>query len=213
MKKLLSVCLALIMVACFSVTAFAEGGFLNSPSLNPAPEVVEPTDEGIEVTPYNDRDSLTDDEKKALEDAYDSIKNVDDVRDLNKDVADGNSSNLAVSDLFNVGYEGNNTSGSYSVALKSDTLNNFTSLMTYVNGKWEIVDGAKVQDGKLMFTAKNLGPYAIVVNTGDSTNSPQTGINETTTTENTSLVVYGALMVVSACGALFMWRKSKKYTA
>lgn len=212
MKKLMSVCLVMVMVICFSVTAFAEGGFLSSPSLNPAPEVVPPSDEGIEVKAYNDRDSLSDEEKKAIEDAYDSIKNTDDIRDLNKDVSDDDSANLAVSDLFNVGYNGNNGAGSYNVVLKADTLDNFVSLITYVNGKWEVVDGAKIQNGNLVFTAKNLGPYAVVVNT-DDVKSPQTGINETTDIEGNGFVVYGALMLVSACGAMIMWRKSKKYTA
>ena len=63
-----------------------------------------------------------------------------------------------------------------------------------------------------MFTANDFGPYAIVVNT-DGTKSPQTGINEVVNTSNTSFVVYGLIMLASACGAFVMWQKSKKYSA
>lgn len=209
MKKLLSVCLVLVMVLCFGITAVAEGGFVSSPSLNPAPEVIEPTDGSVVVHPYVDRDELTEDQRKVFENAYNSINNANSLADLNSKL---NGKNLAVSDLFNVGYTGANANGSYSVSLKADTLNNFSALMTYVNGEWKIVEDAKIQNGSLVFTAKNFGPYAIVVNTED-TKSPQTGINGVENTSNTSLVVYGVIMLVSACGALIMWRKSKKHTA
>lgn len=211
MKKLLSVCLVFAMVMCFGITALAEGGFVSSPSGNSAPEVVE-GNEGIVIHSYADRDELSDDERKELEAAYDSINNSDDIRDLNKNITSDNNANLAVSDLFNLGYTGSDSFGSQSIALNADTLNNFVALMVYVNGEWQIVSDAKIQNGNLIFTADKLGAYAVVVNTGDDTKSPQTGINETSA-DSTGIVVYGILMVVSACGALFMWKKSKKYTA
>lgn len=209
MKKLLSVCLVLVMVICFSVTAMAEGGFISSPSLNPAPEVIEPTDGSIVVHSYSKRNELSEDKRNALEDAYNSIKSTNNLSDLNGAL---NGKNIGVSDLFNVGYNGTNAAGNHSVTLKADTLNNFVALMTYVNGEWKIVEGAKIQNGNLVFTAKDFGPYAIVVNT-DGTKSPQTGINETANTQNSAIAVYGILMAVSACGALIMWRKAKKHTA
>ena len=217
MKKMLSVCLVFVMVICFSVTVFAEGGFVSSPSLNPSPEIVE-GDGDIVINSYADRDKLSDEERKDIEDAYDSIKNNENLVDLNEklnNAADNKNvdpSNLAVSDLFNIGYKGNDPFSSQSLTLKADTLNNFVALMVYVNGEWQLVEDATIKNGNLLFTAKELGAYAVVVNTGDDTKSPQTGINETEA-DNSGIAVYGILMVVSACGALLMWNKSKKYTA
>lgn len=209
MKKLVSVCLVLVMVICFGVTALAEGGFISSPSLNPAPEVVEPTDGSVIIHAYSERSELSDAERNTLEEAYNTINGTTNLSNLNKGLSGGN---LGVSDLFNVGYNGVNATGEYAVTLKSDTLKNFVSLMVYVNGEWKIVDGAKVKDGKLMFIAKDLGPYAVVVDTNGTT-SPQTGINESANTSGTSFAVYGAIMLISACGAFLMWNKSKKYSA
>ena len=204
MKKLLSVCLIFVMVICFGVTAFAEGGFVNSPSLNPAPEV-EGTIEVV-ITPYFERSELSEAERKALEEAYNSINSVDNLSELNGNLK---GENLGVSDLFNVS---SNSSKAQTLTLKADTLDNFVALMVYVNGEWKIVDGAKVQNGKLVFTAKDYGPYAIVVDNADGTTSPQTGINEVANTSSASLVVCGAVMLISACGAFLMWNKSKKYS-
>ena len=205
MKKLLSVCLVLAMMICLGVTAFAEGAFVNSPSLNPAPEVEGSTE--VVVTPYTDRNKLSDAELKALEAAYNSINSTENLSDLNKAL---NGKNLGVSDLFNLS---STSSKAQAITLKADTLKNFVALMVYVNGEWKIVEGAKVQNGKLMFTAKDFGPYAVVVDTTDDTKSPQTGINEVANTSGTSLVVYGMVMLLSACGAFLMWNKSKKYSA
>jgi len=203
MKKLLSVCLVLVMVICFGVTALAEGGFVNSPSLNSAPQL-EGDDSTVIITPYSERHTLPDAERKALEDAYESINQAESLSDLNEKL----SGNLAVSDLFNIS---SNSSKAQSLVLKADTLDNFKALMVYVDGEWKIVD-AKIKDGKLVFTANDFGPYAIVVNT-DGTKSPQTGINEVANTSSTSFVVYGIVMLASACGAFFMWQRSKKYSA
>lgn len=216
MKKLLSVCLVFVMLMSLGVTAFAEGGFVSSPSGNPAPEIIESSNVKIVVTPYSNRNNLSTVEQKNLEDAYNSIKGNENVVDLNKGLSNVaknknvNPSKLAVSDLFNV--SNNGASGTHTLALKSDTFNNFVALMTYVNGEWKIVEGAKLEGGNLVFTANNFGPYAVVVN-NDDTKSPQTGINETVHTSSASLAVLGVLMLASACGALLMWKKSKKYSA
>ncbi len=216
MKKLLSVCLAFVMVISFGVTAFAEGGFVSSPSGNPAPEIVEPSEEKIVIIPYFDRGKLSEAERKNLEAAYSSINGTENLVSLNQglnDIAKDKNidpSNLAVGDLFNV--SNNGASGTHTLELKADTFKNFVALMAYVNGEWKIVEGAKLQGTNLVFTANHFGPYAVVVNTADDTKSPQTGINETAQ-RGTALGVYGALMLVSACGALLMWKKSKKYSA
>lgn len=205
MKKLLSVCLVFVMVICFGVTAFAEGGFVSSPSLDTAPEVEEGSSD-VKITPYGDRNTLTEAEREVLEEAYNSINSAQSLVELNGNLK---GDNLAVSDLFNVSSD---STGPQTLTLKADTLKNFVSLMVYVDGAWKIVDGAKVQNGQLVFTAKDFGPYAIVVD-NKGTESPKTGVDEVANTQNVTFVVCGIVMLVSACGAFFMWQKSKKYSA
>lgn len=218
MKKLLSVCLVLVMVMCFSVTAFAKGGFVSSPSENLAPEVIEPSNGSIVVHSYAERHELTEKQRKAMEDAYDSILNNSNLYNLNSKLGDiANNKNLdvskfAVSDLFNVDYVGSGLAGTQTIKLKADTLSNFVSLMFFADGKWQLIDDAKIEDGLLVFNTAKLGPYAIVVNTASAT-SPQTGVSGETNTDNTDTIVYGALMLITAFCALVMWRKSRKYTA
>lgn len=218
MKKLLSVCLALAMMLCLGVTAFAEGGFVSSPSANEAPEIVNSSSSGIIVTPYSNRNQLPSGQLSVLEEAYNSIKQNEDLTKLNSElsgIANGKNvkpENLAVSDLFNVSSKDTNASGEYTLTLSADTFKNFVALMAYVNGKWVIVDGAKLQNGNLVFTASNFGPYAVVVN-GEATLSPQTGVNEAVNSDSTMLFVYAAITLVSLCGAAAMWKKSKKYSA
>ena len=217
MKKLLSVCLAFVMVISFGVTVLAEGGFVSSPSGNPAPEIVEPSEGKIVIIPYSDRGKLSEAERKNLEAAYSSINENGNLVNLNQglnDIAKDKNidpSNLAVRDLFNV--SNNGASGTYTLELKADTFKNFVALTAYVNGEWKIVEDAKLQGANLVFTANYFGPYAVVVNTADDTKSPQTGINEAVQSSGASIAFYGALMLVSACGALLMWKKSKKYSA
>ncbi len=216
MKKLLSVCLALIMVTCFSVTAFAEGGFVGSPSGNLAPTVVESNGD-ISVHAYADRHSLTDEQRAEMEDAYNSIRNAENLTDLNsrlKDIAKGKKiapENLGASDLFYVSYNGKGEFKKQNITLEADTLNNFVALMAFVNGEWIIVDGAKVEGGKLSFLANQTGPYAIVVDK-EGAKSPQTGVNGVQDSNDYSFVLYGALMLVSAFAAVALWRKAKKQT-
>ena len=64
MKKALAIILSLVIVICAGVMAFAQGGFVSSPSGNDAPEIEEVSYEDgscnpkIVVTPYKDRDTL-----------------------------------------------------------------------------------------------------------------------------------------------------------
>ena len=119
MKKILSVCVMIMMVLSLSITAFAApGAFVSSPSGNNGPTLVE-SESGDEnctaeavVTPYGGREKLDEDDRAEMEDAYDKIVDSEDVSDLNEDIEklakDNNISTdkLAVSDLFNVDLRG-----------------------------------------------------------------------------------------------------------
>lgn len=193
MKKLLAVSLAVILVFSFGFTTFANG-FVQSPSNNSAP-VVDKTETKnetagctaeIEITPYSDRDELPAELKKQMENVYKKVSEATDISTLStelKTFCDKNKINtkdLAVSDLFDIAYEGctaHDGHGQFTITLKAETLKNFVALLHYDGTKFEVVDGAKVSaDGtKLTFKIDDFSPFAIVVNTkgtatGDSFN-------------------------------------------
>lgn len=188
MKKLLAVSLAVILVFSLGFTTFANG-FVQSPSNNSAPVVDEAETKNetagctaeIEITPYSDRDELPAELKKQMEDVYKKISEATDVSALStelKSFCDKNKINtkdLAVSDLFDIAYEGctaHDGHGQFTITLKAETLKNFVALLHYDGSKFELVEGAKVSaDGtKLTFKIDDFSPFAIVVNTkGTST--------------------------------------------
>lgn len=199
MKKLFAVCLVLVMALSMNLTAFA-AGFVASPTNNPAPEV---ENGDVIVTPYPDRDDLGDDDQKDLEDAYQDILNSNDLTDLIDglddlaDELDIPTGQIAASDLFDVtGPNGTE------VTLSSDTLEHFVGLAVRVDGKWTLVDDAKIENGRLVFTVDASGPYAVLVNAGNYTNPPKTG-------EDNSIALYACGMAVSALAMVVLWKKSK----
>ncbi|MBR6741319.1 MAG: hypothetical protein IKL93_01100 [Clostridia bacterium] len=191
MKKILAICVVLVMVFCLSTTAFAApNGFVSSPSDNKTPEIetVEPSDENciadLGVTSYADRFNIADADREALEAAYGDIADADDLADLSKDLEKlakdkkVKTEDLLVSDLFNISAEGckdHNKDHELEIVLSVDTLKNFVGLMYNDNGKWVVVDGAKVvKNGTaLKFSvATTTAPFAIVVS--KVATSPQT---------------------------------------
>lgn len=186
MKKIILIGLILALAASMSVSVFATaGGFVSSPSRNQAPELIDEVIESEEceaeivITAYADRDELDAEIRQQIEDAYASIVDNTDLTTLDSALGDKaddlgvKASELAVSDLFNVGVtEGKEHSGhgDFQVTVKADTLDNFVSLLRYYNGEWEVVDDAEVMNnGKyLAFSVSEpAAAYAIVVNTGD----------------------------------------------
>lgn len=181
MKKFLACCLAFIMVFTFSVTVFAApGSFVQSPSRNDGPTLVEGENESEEctaklvVTPYKDRKTLPEKALNAIEEAYKIISKCKDLTTLNSDFASFvagkglKAVNLAVSDLFDVSYyncDVHEPHGYFRIRLSAETLDRFVGLLHYKDGKWDFIDNARVlEDGEtLEFMIKDLSPFAIVV--------------------------------------------------
>ena len=158
------------------------------------------------ITPYADRDTLSDAARQLLEEAYAQIagnKNLGNLSDALKALAEQKGvdvANLAVSDLFNIGYEGcdGHADHSYTVKLKPEILKNFFTVMQYVDGKWIVIENATVNGEYLTMSSKYYGPVAIVVEKGD------------TATGDSFPWVYLVLMVVSAAGLVAVSVMSKK---
>ena len=222
MKKILVICLTLIMVASMTVVAFAApNGFVSSVSGKPGPtiESFDPDDDDctadLIITPYSERHDLPKPLLDIIEKAYKDIVNADDLTDLSdalaKLVKDKkiDSENLAVSDLFDIhvdGCDSHDGHEGYEIILEADSLKNFVGLI-YINedGEWELVTDAEViNNGKhLKFSVDSLSTFAIVVDTSDG---PQTG-------DNTMIYVSFILMIVSAAALVVVLIKSKKQKA
>lgn len=184
MKKIFAVILMVVMVCAMTLSVgAAPGGFIESPSLNKAPILVEYYNSDGEcvgvlyVTSYGDRNVLELTERENIEAAYESIRNATTVSSLNSQLSDIaanlniSAGNLAVSDLFNISLEdclNHDEHGHFSIKLQADTLNHFVGLMYYENGEWHIVDDAKVDGEYLTFSTDVPRALAIVVDVDDS---------------------------------------------
>ncbi len=222
MKKLLVLCLTVIMVMSMSLSVFAAPGkFVNSPTANSAPVVIEIRPLSAEctgeliVTPYSQRHTLPEAERLAIEEAYKQIVAAVDLTrfcdifaaHVHKQSIDP--SDLAVSDMFDVRvvkcthhepHEG------FIITVKADTLENFAGLLHFHNNDWEMVESAKVsEDGKsLTFQVDELSPFAVVVDI--SSNPPYTG-------DTAKLAVWGAVSLLSAAALVVVVIKLRKTKA
>ena len=224
MKKVMAICLTLVMVMSLGIAAFAApGSFISSPSMNKAPVLISYENESSDctakliLTAYADRKTLPENLCAMIEKAYDMIVGTDDLSTLNSGVADlakdagVKVTALSVSDLFDLRYvdcSNHDQHGSFRIVIESETLENFVCLLHYYNGEWSIVDSAKVtNNGKyLEFTAKEFSPFAIVVKTdAENVTPPYTG-------DNSAILICSVVMAISAATIVVLLATSKKRT-
>lgn len=228
MKKFLAIIMAMVLAFSVSVIAFANGGFIASPSGNKAPEIVEivydedSCEPEIVVTPYAERHKLDDKRRADLEKAYDEIAANADLTKICSDLiaiakAKGSDPlNLGVSDLFDVtAYHTKNDHeycGMVTLTLSAETLKNFVALIHRdpETGKWENVDEATVDatESTLTFRCRDFSPFAIVVDKKAGT-IPPTGESSL----QLQIIIPAAIMVVSAislAGVLIVLKKKKQ---
>ena len=195
MKKVIASVLSLMLVLALSVSVFATGGFVKSPTLDKAPTVEDVTVETgtaptVTVTPYGDRTDLDAAAKTAIETAYSEIQAA---ADLTKVAADKKveAKNLAISDLFDISHDGaaGTDFGTFTIKLNADEIKNFVALLHKGANGWTVVENAKIEGDHLVFSVDSFSPFAIVVDAGAG--SPSTG-------DNANLPLYIALMAVSA---------------
>lgn len=225
MKKLLMICLVIVLAAQLCVAAFATtGGFISSPSGKPAPELVEGTNTSedceaeIIVTSYADRNDLPEEARQKLEEAYAIIRGTQDLTTLNEllgQIAKERGvavEDLAVSDLFDISStdcDGHEAHGHFDITLEADTLSHFVALLHYYNNEWHVVDSAEVtnEGTHLEFDADQLSPFAIVLSTGDAPAEPE---------DDNTLLIVGAVaagvVIVGATVAVVLMKRFKKKT-
>lgn len=225
MKKVLAVVFAVIMVASAGVIAFAQGGFVSSPSVNPAPVIVEVVydeescEPRIVVTPYSERETLDEEREEDINEAYDEIAANEDLTNLCEalEIVAAEKGipveNLAVSDLFDVtAYhtrDDHEYCGSIRVTLASETIKNFVALLHRdKQGNWEVVPDVIVHadENAIEFSARDFSPFAVVVDTSEG-GLPNTG---------EALLIPAIAMFVSAISLvviLFNIKKNKQQEA
>ena len=185
MKKILTVFMLSIIALSLTFSAFADdaGSFIQSPSANQAPDLISggsdehDCDQSLIITSYADRDELSAEKREELEAVYTKIKGTTNLVNVCADlkaVAEKlgiPTTNLSVSDLFDISDAHADADGTFDVVLSADTLENFVGLLHYTDGKFELVDNAKVEekDGELhlVFSTDGLSPFAIVVDNGE----------------------------------------------
>lgn len=221
MKKVFAICLALVMVFALGLNVMAApNNFVESPSKNRAPIIIECENENgdctatVVITPYGDRDNLSDDQKKNFEDAYNHIVNADSISDMfsgiNSILPPGTlSTDLSISDLFNMSYtdcEKHDEHGRFKIKLNSEVLDGFVGLIQFIDGEWVLVENAVVDGEYLSFSAKDLSSFAVVVDrTKAESTSPVTGA------PLTDYIVYGAAFafVTLSVAAVVVFNKKK----
>ena len=193
MRKIIAVCLMVIMLASLTLSVFsAPGGFIQSPSNNPAPEITEAINESEDclgqliITPYLDRDTLPEEDRIIIESIYKQVVENKDLSAIYEELAnlaaklDIDVKDLAVSDLFDIrliNCDIHDYHGHFNIKLKAETLQNFVCLLHYYNGEYHVVKDARVlEDGEhLVFSEKEFSPFLIVTNTGEEDpDAPQT---------------------------------------
>lgn len=220
MKKFVVLCLAMVMVLSMSLSTFAAdlGAFVKSPSLNPAPEVIyfdadnEDCDADIKVTAYSERDTLDEEARKRIEEAYKQIVNDDEennpfaeelkklAEELGLDL-----DQLSVSDLFDISAtncDDHDDHKGFTITLKADTLENFLGLMQFDGEKWitlEVIEWDEFAK-TVTFHCDELYPVAFIVN-NDPNRAPQTGDYS---------ALYLGIALVAAVGLVVVLVSSKK---
>ncbi len=218
MKKVLAICLAVILVVSAGVLAFAQGGFVSSPSGNDAPTIVEIIYEDgsckpkVIVTPYSEREDLEEEKEDDLNKAYDEISMNADLSKLCPALKDISVSigvshlRFAVSDLFDVSLYHtlpHDYCGRITIRLSAETLKNFVALLhRNSQGIWEVVPDVVVDHANqtITFSAMDFSPYAIVVDK-DASSLPNTG---------SMLYIPAIAMVVSAVSLVAVLISIKK---
>ena len=218
MKKLFAIILMVVMICAMTVSASAApGAFIASPSYNKAPIIIEfeCSDSNwkgeIYITSFGDRNVLELIDRELLEDAYESIRNSGSISALIPEISDiaanlnVSPDNLGISDLFHIGVS-DSTDGTFKIKLDSETIKHFVGLVYYENGKWHVVEDARVEGGYLVFTSQLPKAFAVVV---DTTNLP---VDAPVTGDIVPWALM-AVMVVSAAGivlAVITYKKKSR---
>lgn len=231
MKKVLALCVALLMVAVLAVPALAApGAFVSSPSGNAAPTLDSAVSDSEEctaqviITAYADRATLSAEDRAALEEAYNEIvhhTSDNPFKTILSQLAQKLSckvTQLSVSDLFDIDttncatHDGH---GGFTITLKVSNAAQLVGILHFNGTAWEIADMQSVDEEKntVTFHATDFSPFALVVDNG--TGAPIGGVDEPAP-NNTWWIVLIIVLIVLIAGAVVayvIYKKNKKEAA
>lgn len=220
MKKVLIICLTVVMILSMGVSVFAAStNFVSSPSGNEKFEMVSVEKNDVDysasviITQYAERKNVSEEIRKSLEDAYGTIAEAESLTILCPDLkgvakSEGiSSSDLAISELFDIRCIGGNIEqGIFTITLGARTFKGFISLLYLKDDEWTVAKNAKVEKVEdkyhLTFESEGYYPYAIVVSTSEK-KPPKTG-------DNSIIYTMAGIMLASAAALFVCAVKSKK---
>ena len=197
MKKLFVVFMIVLLALSMSLPIFANvGGFISSPSGHQAPEVIEADNRSkkceavISVTAYAQRDTLPEESRIEIEQAYATIRGTEDVTTLSPDIvnyaaeAEVGTYELAVSDLFDITHSEcaeHDKHKYFEIAIGTETMDKFVCLLHFKDGEWTVVESARLnrKKGMIEFEADDFSPFAVVVSVA----------SEPAAKDNTALII------------------------
>lgn len=213
MKKIVLICLAVMMILSVGSVVFAADGFVSSPSKTGAPELISAENASkdctskLYITAYSDRDRLPAEKVEIFKYAYDMILGKTESNDFAvlmdriAEEQDIDRNDLVVSDFFDISrsecLNHENHTDDFNIVLKATALDDFVYLLHYENGSWNIVEDAKVSHDNtyLEFVEDGFSPFAIVVNVGEKE------VEYPNREEDQSIVVWVVVGVVSSGAA------------
>lgn len=232
MKKVVAILMTLTMVIAMIPAVFAADVFTPSVGAKSTPDIVPPKgsdvpadtvgvildDKGnvvenvsagkVTLIPFDKKDTENPDEQKILQESYDQIaKGV-----LSSVVGEGTATDLVVTDLFYMSYEGEKlySGNKLQITLKTASVEAGKNVvvLTSTDGKtWERVPAKNVlvnADGTLTVSLDKAGAIALAVN---SSSEPQP--SEKSNTWLIILIIVAAVVVVAAVVAVVVLKKKK----
>ena len=193
MKKVLTLCLTILLVITLAIPAMAAtGSFVASPSTTGAPSLESATPDSedcvaeVLITAFADRANLDEASRQELEEAYNQIVNSDTanafVTALNQlaETLGMQVSGLSISHLFDIDttncatHDGH---GGFTITLKIDNADKLLGVLHMGHStQWEVCDSVVVdkEAGTVTFHANDFSPFALVVDNG-TTEGPDIG--------------------------------------
>lgn len=227
MKKVFTLCLALLMVVSLAVPAMAaQGAFVSSPSATGAPALDSATPDSkdctaeVIITSFADRANLDEASRQELEEAYNQIVNSDAanafVETLGQLAASLGMqvSGLSISHLFDIDttncatHDGH---GGFTITLKIENADKLLGVLHMGHStKWEVCDSVVIdkEAGTVSFHATDFSPFALVVDNG-TTDGPQTGDDDKKGGNAWWIILIVVVVLIAAGVVVFILLKKK----
>jgi flagellar basal body-associated protein FliL len=226
MKKVLTLCLTLLLVITLALPVMAApGAFVSSPSAAGAPALdsfkadTEGCTAEIVITAYADRANLDEASRQELEEAYNQIVNSGADNAFAKALAqlaaslNMQVSGLSISHLFDIDTTDcatHDSHGGFTITLKIENADKLLGVLRMGHtAQWELCDSVVVdkEAGTVTFHAADFSPFALVVDNG-TTSGPQIVDDEKGGAWWIILIVVVVLIAVAV--VVFLLLKKKK---